>query len=253
MSDAPPFPPIADDMLGHLQTVARQNTAALHAAAELLLDRMHAGGLVLTGGSGHSLTGVLESFYRAGGLAAVRPLYHPDLLPLHGVSTSTRAERAHGLAERTLASAGLRADRDVLVIFSNSGSNPYPVELAVAAKAAGTPVIGVTSPASAAAAPRRAPSKLAGQAMLAGQADIVLDTLVPPGDASYPADAPATAPLSSLANTFLWNLLLAEVHDAACARGLELPLWRSANIAGGDEANAAHATRYGSRVPELSA
>ncbi|MCX2734106.1 sugar isomerase domain-containing protein [Saccharopolyspora sp. NFXS83] len=236
----------AEPTLAHLRKIGEHNVAALHDAARALIGCVREDGLVFTAGAGHSLAGVMESFYRAGGLAAVRPLYHPDLLPLHGAVASTATERTSGLAARVLDEAAFRGGRDALVVFSNSGVNPYPVELAATASAAGSTVIAVTSPLASADAPLRAGTTLA------AQAGIVLDTLVPGGDASYPPAAPVTAPLSSLANAYLWNMLLVELHDAAQREGVELPVWRSANTIGGDEANKANLAHYGARVPGLT-
>lgn len=235
----------AERTLEHLRTVGARNAEPLRTAADLLFSAIRRDGLVFTAGAGHSLVGVMESFYRAGGLTPVRPLYHPDLLPLHGAATSTAAERRSGLAEEVLAAAEFRGGTDVLVVFSTSGVNPYPVELAMNAREAGSPVVAVTSPTATAAAPLRAASTLA------EQADVVLDTLVPSGDAGYPPAAPVTAPTSTLANAFLWNMLLVQLHELAAAAGLELPVWRSSNAVGGDEANAANLARYAERVPCL--
>ncbi len=231
--------------LDHLARIGEHNHASIQAAAHTLMSHLQAGGLICTAGAGHSLAGVLETFYRAGGLAAVRPLHHPDLLPLHGAMTSTRAERRSGLAIEVLAEAEFRGGLDALVVFSHSGINPYPVELAMHARRQGSPVVAITSTAAGANAPRRAASTLA------AEADLVLDTLVPAGDTTYPEQAPVTAPLSTMGNTYVWNLLLVALHDAATASGTELPMWRSANVEGGDEANAAHLDRYGDRVPGL--
>jgi uncharacterized phosphosugar-binding protein len=79
------------------------------------------------------------------------------------------------------------------------------------------------------------------------QADIVLDTGVRPGDASFPADNPRTAALSTVLNAFLWNSVLAQVVYLA----EDAPLWRSSNIPGGDEANAALLAHYTPRIPAL--
>ncbi|GAA2807542.1 SIS domain-containing protein [Saccharopolyspora taberi] len=238
-------PAHAEPCLAHLRRIGAHNATRLREAAGVLADHISADGLVFTAGAGHSLAAVMETFYRAGGLAAVRPLYHPDLLPLHGAVPSTRTERRTGLAEEIITEAGFRGGTDVLVVFSNSGVNPYPVELAITARKAGSQVIAFTSPAASAEAPKRAGTTLA------EQADIVLDTLVPGGDASYPAESPVTAPLSSLANVFLWNMLLVELHNTAGQRDLALPVWRSSNTVGGDEANAANLENYGKRVPGL--
>jgi uncharacterized phosphosugar-binding protein len=229
----------------HLNQVAEHNAAAVGEAADLLLACVRADGLVLTAGAGHSLAAVAETFYRAGGLACVRPLYHPDLLPMHGAVGSTRAERRSGLAAEVLGDAPL-GEHDVLVVFSTSGVNPYPVELAGLVRAQGRAVIAVTSGPSSSVAPRRSDSTLA------EQGTVVLDTLVPPGDSTYPFAAPVAAPISTIANAFLWNLVLVRLIDLAADAGVELPLWRSSNVSGGDDANAGLMARYTPRVPALA-
>jgi uncharacterized phosphosugar-binding protein len=228
----------------HLTRVEQHNAAALDDVAELVLASVRADGLVLTAGAGHSLAAVAETFYRAGGLACVRPVYHPELLPMHGAVSSTAAERRSGLAAQVLREAHLAA-HDVLFVFSTSGVNPYPVELAVLAADAGCPVVAVTSVAASALAPRRAGTTLA------ENATVVLDNMVPPGDATYPPDNPVTAAVSTLATTFLWNLLMVRLFDKAAEAGVPLPLWRSANVEGGDTANADLLRKYQTRVPQL--
>jgi uncharacterized phosphosugar-binding protein len=235
---------IAGSVAKQLADVEQANAEAVRAAAELVLGVIRADALVFTAGAGHSLAAVAETFYRAGGLACVYPLYHPELLPLHGAQHSTTTERRTGLAEEVLAERAPGPD-DVLVVFSTSGVNPYPVELAVGAKARGASVIAVTSRACVAAAPRRSSSTLV------EEGTVVLDSLVIPGDSSYPPDAPRTAPLSTVVNAFLWNLVLARVFDSGAAEGIDVPLWRSSNVEGGDEANAALLAKYGAIVPQL--
>ncbi|WP_116104100.1 sugar isomerase domain-containing protein [Amycolatopsis thermalba] len=232
---------IHDLVAGALARAGERNSGAIRRAAGLVLAAVRADALVFTGGAGHSLASVAETFYRAGGLACVYPLYHPDLLPLHGAATSTAAERRSGLADEVLAERAPGPD-DVVFVFSNSGVNPYPVELA---EAAGAPVVAVTSRASVEAAPRRAHSTLL------EQADVVLDTGVRPGDAAFPEDDPRTVALSSLLNVYLWNEVLAHVVTTAAQEGVEVPLWRSSNVEGGDAANVALLDHYRPRVPAL--
>jgi uncharacterized phosphosugar-binding protein len=231
---------IVDIVTDAVQNAGSGNEKQIVQAAELIVASLRADGLIFTAGAGHSLAAVAETFYRAGGLACVYPLYHPELLPLHGAQASTAAERRRGLAAEVLADRA-PGPRDVLVVFSTSGVNPYPVELAAAARAAGAPVVAVSSRAAVAVAPRRAGSTLI------EQADVVLDTGVRPGDASFPADNPRTAALSTVLNAFLWNSVLAQVvslHEDA-------PLWRSSNIPGGDEANASLLAHYTPQIPAL--
>lgn len=228
----------------HLQRVTEHNAESIQQAAELVLNVIRDDGMLLTAGAGHSLAAVAETFYRAGGLACVRPLYHPELLPLHGALASTTTERRPGLAAEVLGDK--LGEHDVLVVFSTSGVNYYPVELCQLTRAAGRPVIAVTSGPSSSIAPRRSGSTIA------EEATVVLDTLVPSGDSTYPLDAPVTAPISTVANAYLWNELLVAVIDKATAAGVDVPLWRSSNVPGGDNANEGLLAHYTPRIPELA-
>lgn len=222
----------------HLDSVLETNTDQLRNAAEVILGSGQRGGLVYAAGSGHSLAGVLETFYRAGGLPFVRPLWDPELLPLNGADSSTIAERRPGLGARLVREAAVGED-DTVVVFSNSGVNSVPVEIALTAREAGARLVAVTSVKASAEAPLRTGRRLY------EVADVVLDTRVPPGDASWPPEAPRTAPLSSLCNTLLWNALLVLVAEQD--PGTEF--WRSANATG--PTNEELITLYRSEVPEL--
>jgi uncharacterized phosphosugar-binding protein len=218
--------------------------ADLGRAATLLLDAVDAGGIVHAAGAGHSLAMVAETFYRAGGLAPVRPLWDQALLPLAGARRSSVAEREPGRGRAAVAAAD-PTPPDVMVVFSTSGRNPYPVEIAQESLARGVPVVAVTSlPASASATDRSG-------TRLADHATVVLDTGVPPGDVVYPADAPRTSAVSTVLGAYLWSCLLAELDRLATDRGITLPVWTSSNVPGGDERNATLMARYSPRIPEL--
>src|SRR5690625_3482743 len=200
-------------MRERLALVQEHNAPALAEVADVLMERIVRGdGIILAAGAGHSFNAVSEAFHRAGGLATVKPLHAPEVLPYNGASTSTAAERRPGLAAEVLARAKPDSG-DVMFVFSTSGVNYYPVEMAREAADRRIPVVAVTSRECNAAAPPRAGSTLG------DEADHVLDTLVQPGDVSYPPENPVTAPMSSLANAYLWNLLLAELHTRATAAG----------------------------------
>jgi uncharacterized phosphosugar-binding protein len=209
-----------------------------------MLEVVRGDGLVYAAGTGHSMALVLETFYRAGGLACVYPVYHPGLLPLEGGFTSTLVERQRGLAATLLARVS-PGGGDVAFVFSNSGVNPVPVELAMGFRDAGTPVVAVVSIPHMSATPARADVKL-GEV-----ATHVIDTMVPPGDAAFHAGGVTIAALSSIASVFVWDLLLARLAETAAEEGVALPVWTSANVPGGDERNAALMERYRRRVPLL--
>jgi len=224
----------------HVERVTAANADAVRAAARIVVDVARTDRVLHAAGAGHSLAGVLEMFFRAGGLPFVNPLWHPDVLPLNGAARSTEAERRPGLGTEVARAAGVRAG-DAVVVFSSSGVNPYPVEIAAHAREAGARVVAVTSRAASAAAPLRAGTRLA------DVADVVLDTLVPPGDVTWPAADPVSAPLSSVTNALCWNLVLVAALDAAP----DLPTWRSANTTAPPDHNARLQERYRALVPAI--
>jgi uncharacterized phosphosugar-binding protein len=231
-------------MRSHLLEIEQVNAAVLDAVAGRVYETVTQDGLLLTTGTGHSLAMVLETFYRAGGLACVRPIVHPSLLPLEGGLVSTKLERVAGLG-RLLVEAAMPTSSDTAFVFSNSGTNPVPVEMATALREAGAVVVAVSSITHMAQAPARADHKLD------EVVDYVLDTGAPYGDAFVETASAPTAALSSLSGVYLWNLILARLASLADADNVALPIWASANVAGGDERNQALFARYRARVPML--
>jgi uncharacterized phosphosugar-binding protein len=233
-----------DQMRRHLLDIEQRNDAVLDAVSEKMHATIAADGLVFTTGTGHSLAMVLETYYRAGGLACVRPVVHSALLPLEGGLASTQLERIAGLG-RVLVEAAAPGPTDIAFVFSNSGTNQVPVEMAQVFREAGTHVVAVSSVEHMSRAPARANQKLD------ELADHLLDTGAPYGDAFIETATEPTAALSSLTGVYLWNLLLARLAAQAQTAGTVLPIWASANVAGGDERNRQLFTRYRSRIPML--
>lgn len=231
-------------MLDHLGAARERNAAGVEELADRIVAAVDKGGRIHVTGTGHSTAQVLEAFYRAGGLACVNPITHPGLVPLSGGIASTVLERSAELAAPLLAQAA-PADTDVAVVFSNSGANPLPVALARGLREAGVWTAAFSSRSHMAAAPARAGVKL--DAVV----DLVLDTGTPVGDVAFQHDGARTAPMSSLTSVFLWNLVLARAAERAAELGVDLPLWTSANVAGGDERNAELLAEYRPRIPLL--
>ncbi|WOF22554.1 sugar isomerase domain-containing protein [Microbacterium betulae] len=231
---------VMESLAEYVDLVGTRNRDAIAQAARAIARTAEDGGLVRATGAGHSLAAVLETFFRAGGLAFVRPIWHPRVLPFHGARTATDAEREEGLGAATAREAGIHAE-DTVVVFSNSGANPFPVEVAEVAASAGATVVAVTSRDANRATPRRAARRLV------DIADIVVDTAVPAGDATWPPDAPVTAPVSSLATNTVWTLILREVYELAP----DAPRWKSANVPGNDAFNHELVERFAARIPEL--
>lgn len=230
----------ADAIARIVTDACERNATSTREAAGRIVGALAAGGIVRPAGAGHSLATVLELFFRAGGLAAVRPMWHPRVLPLHGAGASTAAEREPGLG-RSVAEQAAISSHDVVLVVSTSGINPYPIEIAQVARERGAAVIAMTSVAASSAATPRAGVRLL------ELADVVLDTGAPPGDVTWPQDAPVTAAASSLAATALWL----RVQQEIVAADPSVELWRSANVEGNDVLNREVAARWAARIPEL--
>jgi len=142
---------------------------------------------------------VMETFFRAGGLAIVKPLFRPELLPLNGALRATEVEREVGIGRGLVTAAGPEP-RDSVIVFSNSGRNPYPVEIAEESRRHGAAVIAFTSVEASRQSDPRATRRLY------EVADIILDTNVVAwllGTGGRRINAPALHTLSDPRNR-LW-------------------------------------------------
>jgi uncharacterized phosphosugar-binding protein len=217
-----------------LEQVAAMQGKTITSAAELIAESLMAGGVWHVFGTGHSHLVAEELYYRAGGLAPVNAILFPPLMQHEGPVTSTKLERTPGLAERILDQHDLRAG-EVLTIVSNSGKNAVPVETALLARERGLKTIAITSVAQSKAAPY-------GRSMthkLYEICDVVIDNCGSPGDAALlvPGTSLMTGPTSSLVNIAIVEQIVYEVACRFAERGVEPPLFKSANLPGGDDWN----------------
>ncbi|WP_049576909.1 sugar isomerase domain-containing protein [Streptomyces sp. SBT349] len=234
-----------DALRAGLATLAEAERPAIDRAARAMAASIAAGGVVHYFGSGHSQLVALEPLMRAGGLAPVNVVADPALSPT-APRHAGAAERVSGYAAAILPTAGIRPG-EVVIVVSNSGINPVPVEFALGARESGATVVALTNRAhSLAARPRHA-----GGRRLLDVADIVIDTHGRPGDTVVPLGEHAVGALSTVVGAALVNALtcrtaqlLAELHD------ITPPLIISQNT-GGDAEDHNHALleRVGDRCP----
>lgn len=224
---------LIDDM-----TVA--NESSLPRVAEIIAESLRNNGVLHVFGSGHSSLLAQEVFYRAGGLAPVNAMLDVNLT-VFGTSRPTWVERLEGYAESVFASYDVRPG-EVLLVISNSGINPVPIEMAIGARERGMIPIAMGS----AQVYADAESRHSSGESLFGIADHVLDTRVPYGDAIAEAGGVRTGAVSTLLGSALLNMLTIEITRLL---GDSAPVFVSQNIPGGDEANAALIERYRGRIP----
>ncbi len=219
---------------------------AISRAADALAEAIAAGGLIYVFGCGHSAALSMDLFYRAGGLMLVDAIFDGRIMLDHRPVTETSEwERREGWIAEVFASSGARAG-DAMIVFSTSGRNGAPVDMALAAKAAGLTVIAVTSRAYAQAAP----SLHSSGKRLHEIADIVIDNHVPPGDASLslPGVERKVGPTSTALGSAVAQALMVETMARLVERGQTPPVYESANLPGGAERNEAVLARYRDRI-----
>ena len=234
-----------DAACGVLDQIKATQSDAIAEAARLVSQSLVAGGVWHLFGTGHSHIISEEVYYRAGGLAPVNAILFPALMQHEGPATSTKLERLPGLARLILDKEDIRPG-EVLTIVSNSGKNAVPVEMALLARERGIKTIALTS-----LAQSRAATLGAGQThKLFEVCDVVIDNCGSPGDAAVPLPDSdlATGPTSTLANVAIIQQIVVEICLAFQAAGREAPLFKSANLPGGDEWNAKLIETYGARV-----
>lgn len=217
---------------------------AIRQAAKVFSDVIAGGGVIHVFGSGHSHMMVEEVFHRAGGLMPVDAMLDPNLTTF-GTLRASVVERTEGYAQALLASFDVRRGEAVVVV-SNSGINPVPIDLAAGVKEKGARVIAITSVSNYAAVPSRHSS---GQ-KLADVADVVIDSQVPEGDATLMMDDQGTkmGPSSTVIGAALMNALMIETANLLQARGIRPPAITSMNIPGGDDRNHELLDQYRARL-----
>ncbi len=212
-----------------------------------MADSIAAGGVVHLFGSGHSHLVAEEVFHRAGSLMPLNPMLDINLTFLGSVN-ATLLERNPGYARVVIGSHDIR-EGEVVIVISNSGVNPVPIEAVLEAKARGARTVSITSDVHYATAPSRHDSGK----RLADVADITLDTCVPWGDAlvNLPGVEQPVGGISSIAGLALITAVVVETTQQLLDRGIDPPVIPTMNLPGGDEKIEALIEAYGKRLPLL--
>jgi len=198
-------------------------------------------------GTGHSHMLAEEGHFRAGGLANVVPILLPALMLHEGSTLSAHLERTSGIAEGLL-------DRyrphtgEAIFIFSNSGVNTTPVEMALAAKERGLTTVAVCA------------LKFAQNAKLSSTGkrlyevtDYTIDNGGESGDSLIAIEGTPyrVGPSSTVIGALIWNALVTEVACNLRARSIEVPVYVSSNQPDAAEHNAALLQKWRARNPHI--
>ncbi|MFA6289885.1 MAG: sugar isomerase domain-containing protein [Opitutaceae bacterium] len=221
-------------------------------AGELMADAIAADRLIhVYGGGGHTTLVMGEMFFRAGGLANINPIMETGLSVFNQAIKYLNLERCVNYGRSIMKYYNLQKG-DLLVIFHNIGINAATIDAALEAKERGAIIIAVSSSfwqGVSADHPIRHPNKQ----NLFDLADVCIDDYNPVGDAviNVPGFDSPIAPVSNLTDFYIAHRMEIECVKACVARGIEPPVWRSANAPGGDEFNAKYLAKYNPRIKSL--
>lgn len=222
-----------------LNRIETEEKEKLDKASALVCDTIKNDGLIFTFGCGHSHLPGLDAFYRAGGLANVSPILDTDLMLHNGAAKSSRMEKMSGIAYEVFRRYSV-SQNDIIFIFSASGKNNVPIEMAKCAREKGIKTIGISSS-----------SYFEKGATLHENVDIHIDCKVPYGDACIPVGDVFMGGLSTATNCFILNSCLINGSILAQEQGVKPPVYISGNVEGGREHNIVLENSYFGRVKHL--
>lgn len=222
-----------------LEQIENDEKEQLDAVSRLVADTIKNDGIIFTFGCGHSHLPGLDAFYRAGGLANVSPMLDTDLMLHNGAAKSSRMEKMSGLAPEIFRRY-VPSEKDMIFIFSASGKNQVPIEMAKEAKKAGVKSVGVSS---------LAYAEKGG--ILHKNVDIAIDCKVPYGDACMDVGEIKMGGLSTYAACFILNSCLINGAKIALQDGVKPPVYISGNVEGGREHNITLENLYMCRLKHL--
>ena len=123
----------AEILVSAVENIKASQKGKILEAAKIVKETIKKDGLIYVFGCGHSHILAEETFYRAGGLACVAPVFCEPLMLHEGAAESSRLEKMDGLAKKVFDDCPI-SENDMLICSSTSGVNSVPVEFARLAK-----------------------------------------------------------------------------------------------------------------------
>ncbi len=215
-------------------------------AAEIIVEAIKSGHSIFAFGASHAGMLSMELFYRTGGLVNINPIFAADLMSnIRPATLTSDIERLEGfgniILRNTAASKG-----DVLILHSVSGRNAVTIDMGLEARKMGLKVIVITSVDYTNLVTSRHSSLL----KLKDVGDIVIDNCGEFEDSSQVIDGveQKMGPTSTIIGAFIVNGITLKVAEKLVESGIEVPVFHSANIDGGDEHNRALMEKYKNNI-----
>lgn len=222
----------AKEIMDRIETTQAGN---IMKAAEIMANGIEQERWVHMFGAGHAHIPLEEVYPRTGGFVGFHPIsevalsYFTNIVGDSGVRQFCFLERVEGYGKIIMANYDLDP-RDVMWIFSHSGINCVVIDVALAAKEKGVPVVATTSLEHS----KETVSRHSTGKRLFEVADVVIDSCVPFGDSmiEVPGLEQKVGPGSTLGFITVANAVVTQVAKNLVDRGVKLYVNATLNVRG---------------------
>ncbi len=186
-------------------------------------------------GCTHSSILTAEIFYRAGGLSLINGIFPPGMwLDEIPVTKTSRIENMSGYAEIIVDERNIK-ENDLIFLFSTSGRNNVPIEMALETKKRGAYIIAITS----LKYSQQVSSRHESGKKLYELADIVIDNGAEKGDAAIKFEGfeQKVGPVSTISGATIINAIIVQTVSELLDEGITPPVFVSGNLDKGKEHN----------------
>ncbi len=197
-------------------------------AAEILAECTKQDGLIHMFGCGHSGLVTEDVFWRSATLANVHSIFESAVSGINEITKTSYLEKVEGIG-RVIAEYNRLASPDVLVCFSNSGNNAGTVDMALAAKEKGLPVIAFTNVTYA----DQLTTQHSSGKKLKDIADVVIDNCSLIGDAAVKLDGldVKVGATSTIPVVYMLAALLVQTCDNLLKQGITPDVYYNGHLA----------------------
>jgi len=230
----------------HLEMVFKEERANIDKAAEMISESLKDEDnlLHIFGTGGHSIMAAEEVFCRAGGLFQINPIFFCGVSQING-GLKTQIERVPGIASYIMKPYDFHKN-EVIIISSQAGINSLTIEAAQESKKKGLYVVAIEGRDICDKVPKDCVARHPSGKSLHDIADVTIDAKVAYGDAVLDIKGAMnrTGAISNILVFFALNMIIIRTIEKLTEKGYNPPIWKSANIPGGDESNSKFINKY---------
>lgn len=220
-----------------VENVLNTQEENMEKAANILANTTKNEGIIHLFGSGHSSLIAEDVFWRAATLANVHAIFESAVAGINEVTKTSKIEKLEGIGQ-VIVEYNRVLPPDAIICISNSGNNAATVDVALAAKERGVPVIAITN---VTYADQLTTHHSSGK-KLKDVADVVIDNCSLYGDAAveldgFPQKVGAT---STIPAAFIVPALLVQTCENLLEDGVQPDVYYNGHLAYEDPAIKLH-------------